>query len=47
MDACQSANSATARRCIDAGGEPIPPGICTVDENACSCTQTAPGCRTK
>jgi hypothetical protein len=45
MDSCQSSNSAIAKQCIDAGGEPIPPGMCTVNEDACSCSQTAPGCR--
>jgi hypothetical protein len=47
VDSCRSANSEVAKRCIEAGGVPDPPGMCTVNEGACNCTQTAPGCRVK
>ncbi len=46
MGACQASNQALSRRCIEAGGEPIG-GMCEVNVQSCSCSQTAPDCRRK
>jgi hypothetical protein len=44
MRACQDANAALSKQCVDLGGVATP-GLCEENVGACSCTQSAPDCK--